>query len=43
MPVIGFVLNRMDKSVDPYAYGYGYGYKYKYYGSYYGEKKTNDE
>jgi capsular exopolysaccharide synthesis family protein len=43
MPVIGFVLNRMDKSVDPYTYGYGYGYKYKYYGSYYGEKKSNDE
>lgn len=43
MPVIGFVMNRMDKSVDPYGYGYGYGYKYKYYGSYYGEKKSNDE
>ena len=45
MPVIGFVLNRMDKSVDPYGYGYGYGYeyKYKYYGSYYGEKNQNDE
>ena len=43
MPVIGFVLNRMDKSVDPYTYGYGYGYKYKHYGSYYGEKKSNDE
>ena len=43
VPVIGFVLNRMDKSVDPYTYGYGYGYKYKYYGSYYGEKKSNDE
>jgi capsular exopolysaccharide synthesis family protein len=45
MPVIGFVLNRMDKSVDPYGYGYGYGYeyKYKYYGSYYGEKNPNDE
>jgi len=37
------VMNRMDKSVDPYAYGYGYGYKYKYYGSYYGEKKSHDE
>ncbi len=36
-------MNRMDKSVDPYGYGYGYGYKYKYYGSYYGEKKSNDE
>lgn len=43
MPVIGFVMNRMDKSVDPYGYGYGYGYKYKYYGAYYGEKKSNDE
>jgi succinoglycan biosynthesis transport protein ExoP len=43
MPVIGFVMNRMDKSVDPYGYGYGYGYKYKYYGSYYGEKKSHDE
>lgn len=44
MPVIGFVLNRMDKSVDPYGYGYGYGYEYKYknYGSYYGEKNAND-
>jgi hypothetical protein len=41
MPVIGFVMNRMDKSIDPYGYGYGYGYKY--YGSYYGEKKSNDE
>ena len=43
MPVIGFVMNRMDKSVDPYGYGYGYGYKYKNYGSYYGEKKSHDE
>ncbi len=41
MPVVGFVMNRMDRSVDPYGYGYGYGYKY--YGSYYGEKKSNDE
>jgi capsular exopolysaccharide synthesis family protein len=44
MPVIGFVLNRMDKSVDPYGYGYGYGYEYKYksYSSYYGEANSND-
>jgi capsular exopolysaccharide synthesis family protein len=44
MPVIGFVLNRMDKSVDPYGYGYGYGYGYEYknYGAYYGEKGSND-
>ena len=44
MPVIGFVLNRMDKSVDPYGYGYGYGYGYEYknYGAYYGEKNSND-
>jgi capsular exopolysaccharide synthesis family protein len=42
MPVIGFVLNRMEKSVDPYGYGYGYGYEYKKYGAYYGEKNSND-
>jgi Mrp family chromosome partitioning ATPase len=42
MPVIGFVMNRMDKSVDPYGYGYGYGYDYKDYGSYYGENNSND-
>jgi capsular exopolysaccharide synthesis family protein len=42
MPVIGFVMNRMDKSVDPYGYGYGYGYEYKNYGSYYGEENSND-
>jgi capsular exopolysaccharide synthesis family protein len=40
MPVIGFVLNRMDRSVDPY--GYGYGYEYEYYGSYYGDKDSHD-
>ena len=41
MPVIGFVLNRMNRKVDPY--GYGYGYEYSYYGSYYGEKNSNEE
>ncbi len=44
MPIIGFVMNRMDSSVDPYGYGYGYGYgyEYKHYGSYYGEENSND-
>lgn len=41
MPIIGFVVNRMDVSGDPY--GYGYGYDYKHYGSYYGEENSNDE
>jgi polysaccharide biosynthesis transport protein len=36
MPVIGFVMNRME--VNSAAYGYGYGY----YGSYYGEENTHD-
>jgi capsular exopolysaccharide synthesis family protein len=44
MPVIGFIMNHMDKTLDPYGYGYGYGYGYDYksYGSYYGEKDSND-
>jgi capsular exopolysaccharide synthesis family protein len=41
IPVIGFVLNCMDKTVDVYGYGYGYGYDYKHYRSYYGEEETN--
>jgi polysaccharide biosynthesis transport protein len=36
VPVIGFVLNRMETSSS--AYGYGY----EYYGSYYGEENTHD-
>jgi len=39
LPVIGFVLNRMDRALDPYSYdyGYAYGHEYKNYGSYYGD------
>ena len=39
LPVIGFVVNRMRRSLA----GYGYGYEYEYYGSYYGEKDSNGE
>jgi succinoglycan biosynthesis transport protein ExoP len=42
IPIIGFVLNRMDSSVDPYGYGYEYGYHYKDYGAFYAEEKSND-
>jgi capsular exopolysaccharide synthesis family protein len=42
MPIIGFTLNRMDSSIDPYGYGYGYGYEYRQYGAYYGEENTNE-
>ena len=38
MPVIGFVVNRMSRSVG----GYDYGYEYDAYGSQYGEEKSND-
>jgi polysaccharide biosynthesis transport protein len=40
LPVIGFVLNRMDRSLDPYGYDYeyAYGYDHKKYDSYYGGK-----
>jgi polysaccharide biosynthesis transport protein len=34
MPVIGFVFNRMDRTLDPYGYAYGY----ESNGSYYGDK-----
>jgi succinoglycan biosynthesis transport protein ExoP len=34
MPVIGFVFNQMDRTLDPYGYAYGY----ESNGSYYGEK-----
>jgi succinoglycan biosynthesis transport protein ExoP len=42
MPVIGFIVNRMTRSVAGYGYGYGYGYEYDNYGSY-GEEKNSDE
>jgi capsular exopolysaccharide synthesis family protein len=38
MPVIGFVLNFADWTLDPYGYGYGY----ENYGSYYEEGNSND-
>jgi capsular exopolysaccharide synthesis family protein len=42
MPVIGFVVNRMNRRVAGYGYGYGYGYEYDNYGSYYQEKSSHD-
>jgi capsular exopolysaccharide synthesis family protein len=36
-PLVGFVLNAVDLTLDPYGYGYGSGYGYRYgygYGSY---------
>jgi capsular exopolysaccharide synthesis family protein len=42
MPVIGFIMNRMTRSVAGYGYGYGYGYKYDNYSSYHEEKKSHD-
>jgi Mrp family chromosome partitioning ATPase len=33
MPIIGFIVNRMNRKVA----GYGYGYEYENYGSYYEE------
>lgn len=32
MPVIGFVFNRMDRTLDPYGYAYGYESNSSYYG-----------
>jgi len=40
MPVIGFIVNRMTRSVA--GYGYGYGYEYANYGSYYEETNSHD-
>jgi capsular exopolysaccharide synthesis family protein len=40
MPVIGFVVNRMTRSVAGYEYGYGY--KYDNYSSYHEEKESHD-
>lgn len=40
LPVIGFVMNRMSKSIA--SYGYGYGYEYESYGSYYEEGTENE-
>lgn len=42
MPVIGFVVNRMTRSVAGYGYGYGYGYEYDNYGSYHEETKSDE-
>jgi capsular exopolysaccharide synthesis family protein len=42
MPVIGFIVNGMTRSVAGYGYGYGYGYEYDNYGSYYDEKESHD-
>ena len=41
MPVIGFIVNRMNRKVA--GYGYGYGYEYDNYGSYFEEKSSHDE
>lgn len=40
MPVIGFIVNRMTRSLA--GYGYAYGYEYDNYGSY-GEEKNSDD
>lgn len=40
MPVIGFIVNRMTRTVGGYSYGYGY--EYDNYGSY-EEEKNSDE
>jgi capsular exopolysaccharide synthesis family protein len=40
MPVIGFIVNRMTRSVA--GYGYEYGYKYDNYSSYHEEKNSHD-
>lgn len=46
MPVIGFIVNRMTRSVAGYGYGYGdgygYGYKYDNYSSYNEETTSHD-
>jgi capsular exopolysaccharide synthesis family protein len=34
IPVVGFIVNCMTKSVAGYGYGYGYGYEYDNYSSY---------
>jgi capsular exopolysaccharide synthesis family protein len=38
MPVIGMVVNRMNRKIS----GYGYGYEYEMYGSQYGEDNQHD-
>lgn len=40
VPMIGFVLNRVDLVQD--AYGYGYGYDYGSYGSYFREEDVHE-
>jgi capsular exopolysaccharide synthesis family protein len=40
IPVIGFIVNRMNRKVAGYAYGYGY--EYDNYGSYYGENDSHE-
>jgi capsular exopolysaccharide synthesis family protein len=42
MPVIGFVVNRMTRSMAGYGYGYGYGYKYDNYSSYREESESHE-
>jgi capsular exopolysaccharide synthesis family protein len=42
IPVIGFIVNRMTRSVAGYGYGYGYGYEYDNYSSYNEEKNSHD-
>jgi succinoglycan biosynthesis transport protein ExoP len=43
LPLIGFVLNGLDRRIDPYGYSYSYyGYNSKRYGAYYGEDSTSD-
>ena len=41
VPIIGFVLNKVDWNADPYGYGYGYGYNYSTY-AYKEKEETSD-
>ncbi len=41
MPVIGFLLNGITRSLDPYGYSYEYGYGYNAYESYYRSEESS--
>lgn len=41
LPLVGYVLNGLDRRIDPYGYGYYYGYKENAYGAYYAKDSAN--
>jgi succinoglycan biosynthesis transport protein ExoP len=43
LPLIGYVLNGLDRRIDPYGYGYYYGYNDKAYGVYHAKDSTTGD